>query len=678
MRTTVLSGMWVTMVAGAGIAQDSTDLGTIELETSRRGIQTDTAASTTVVTDEEIEARQASTLVELLDTTPNVSLVNGSSPQGAAVSIRGLGTYAGTYGTDGKVAVIVDGVSSGAEEIYRNGSMLSLEPELFREVTVTRGPGESFGYASGAMGGTIEAETKDASDFLEGGDAFALRQKIGSESNGEGWLSSTILAFAPDEKFDALVFYGKRSVGDRTDGDGNTLDASGFDAPSALVKLNYHVNDASTLTFGYSYNEIPQSDVPYDVYNPDWSDVLVDRYTKDTTAYLAYRFNPVDNALVNLEARLTYKYEDMELSSDTVSSNLYNTHHSTETRGLRLENEALFATGIVNHTLTTGVEVKERRRASTISTGTYQGDNDSSAPGGTDESYAVYLADRMEIGQRLTLTPQIRFEKQTLTSDNNNDSQTCYGPTYCVTTPAIEDGTSWESEAWTGALSGRYAFSNDLAVFGSVAYNENLPILDDLRNEDNIEQSEKGVTQEVGLSFDRMDAFAGGDTLRFKLTAFQTRIWDGTTYSGIEKVDLSGVEFEASYAHPAFYADFNAAMTRGTINSTDDNFNYAPADTAQLTLGKRLFDDQLDLSFEAKHAWGNDRTSGTSGAVAPSDDWTTYGVAAAYTPNRGALEGFEFRASVENLTDEAYRPYLTDASSYATGRNLKLSIAKTF
>ncbi|SLN60373.1 TonB-dependent heme receptor A precursor [Aquimixticola soesokkakensis] len=661
------------------LAQDVEDmfLGTIVIGESRRGIQTDTADSVTVITQEEIDARQASSMAELLDSVPNVALVNGSQPQGAAVSIRGLGTQSGTYGTDGKVAVVVDGVASGAEEIYRNGAMMALEPELFRTVTVTRGPAESFRYSSGAIGGTIEAETKEASDFLDGDDTFALRQKLGYESNGNGYSTSTILAFAPDSKLDVIAFLGYRSVGDRKDGSGTTQDATGFDQPSALLKANYAFNDAHKLTFSVSYNEVPEYDVPYNAYLPSWSDTLVDRETKDSTAYLAYRYNPIDNDLINVEARLTYKKEDMRIFdvAGTSTSGIYNADHSTETYALRLENEARFATGALGHSLLTGVEVKQRERSSTLLAGDYIGYNDASAPGGYDTSFSLYVTDEIALGDKLTLTPQLRYEEQTLRSEGNDYDAVSYTTVY-----GVPDGATYRAKATTGALSARYELTPDLAVFGSAAYNENLPILDDLRSDAYREQSEKARTFELGLSYDAVSVLTGSDALRAKFTAFDTAIWDGTTYSGVDSARLKGAEVELSYVHPSFYADVNAARTRGTINGTDEDYKWAPADALQVTLGKKMLAEQLDLSVEAKHAWAQNRTPDTNATyypgTVPSQAYTVYTVSAGYTPNAGLAEGIEFRATVENLFDETYRPYLSTRN--ATGRSLKLSLSKTF
>lgn len=667
-------------LASPVLAQDAdaiVELDAIVLEESRRGVQTETANSITVVNAEEIEARQASSMGELLDSIPNVTLINGSQPSGAAVNIRGIGAWAGTYGTDHKVAVVVDGVASGAEEIYRNGSLLVLEPELFKEVKVTRGPGEGFRHNSGAIGGTIEAQTKDATDFLEGDDTFAFRQKFGYESNGDGLLSTSILAFAPDDRFDVLGFYGYREMNDTKDGDGAIRETAPFAAPSYLLKLNYKLDDDSKLTFGFAQTTSPEEDVPYDAFDPDWGDDLVDRNIKDTTSYLAYRYNPADNDMVNLEARLTFKDEIMDITASTVGANLTNTDHQTQTLGLRLENTSLFDTGNVSHELLVGIEAKRRDRTAIVTEGTYEGDNDSSAPGGVDDSIAVYVTDEMNFGA-LTLTPQLRYEDQTLTSYNNNESVTCYGPTYCVTRPAIPDGTTFKAQAWTGALAGRYQINDQFAVFGTAAYNENLPVLDDIRSSSNANTSEKATTFEAGVSYDGFDVFQSEDSLKAKLTAFSTHIWDNNSYSSsIDSIDLKGLELELNYASPAFYADFAAAMTRGTINGTDDYFNYAPADSVQLTLGKRFMNDQLDVAVETKHAFANDRTTG-SGSTGASDAWTTVALSVGYKPDSGTFEGTEMRLGIENLFDTTYRPYLTSPNRNAKGRNIKFSLAKTF
>ena len=79
-------------------------LGTLVLGESKRAVQTDTAVSITTVDQEEIDDRQAGTVAELIDSVPGVSLVNGSTPQGSGINIRGFGAN-DIYGADSKVAV---------------------------------------------------------------------------------------------------------------------------------------------------------------------------------------------------------------------------------------------------------------------------------------------------------------------------------------------------------------------------------------------------------------------------------------------------------------------------------------------------------------------------------------------------------------------------------------------
>ena len=60
-----------------------------------------------------------------------------------------------------------------------------------------------IGKSTGLSAATVSAIT---SDFLEEGDTFSVRQKFAYESNGDGVLSSSIVAWAPDDKLEILGF----------------------------------------------------------------------------------------------------------------------------------------------------------------------------------------------------------------------------------------------------------------------------------------------------------------------------------------------------------------------------------------------------------------------------------------------------------------------------------------
>lgn len=685
----------VALTAAGAFAQevidDGTDIGTVVIFDSLRGVSTDTAAPETTIDQEELDARQATTTGQLLDTIPNVTLLNGATPQGAGINIRGLGSQAGLYSSDGTVSVVVDGVRSGAEEIYRNGASLGIEPELFKQVTVTRGPAGGFRYSSSAAGGTIELTTKDATDFLEDGDNFAFRQKFGFETNGDRFLTTSIFAFRPDENSDMLVFLGRRQSDEYEDGDGNNVGATDFDQRSALVKYNYAFSDDSRITISGQQNEIPERDVNYNVFDPEIDNFFgrVDRDTTDATAYIEYAYNPANNPLIDLTARVEFKREEIILDPvfNPFGTDLLDADHETETLAFRIENRSQFTTGIVEHDLLAGFEMGQRTRSSI---GSDDGFNDSAAPGGEDDYVALYLINDMFIGERLEVTTALRYESQTLTASGN-------GPT-----AAVPDGSEFEDDVWVGLVSAKYNVTDAFAVFGSYAENANMPILDNLFN-DNIEETEKFRTYELGASFDGFDVLTSGDTLQAKLTYFNTDVTNGRTYSAgfgtfLSDFEADGVELEVAYQHPEFFVNIAAATNRGDVTELSDGtevdqpFEQNTADNIELTVGRSFLDDQLDVFVTIDHNFANDRTEdGVFGELIPtftgdlvpntsptaeSESFTLVDLGVGYIPNSGALEGTEFRASVNNIFDEQYRAYGT--SRFGEGRNFVFSVARTF
>jgi len=646
------------------LAQDTTgtDLGTLILGESKRKVQTDTATAVTTIDQEEISDRQPGTIAELIDSVPGVNLVNGSTPQGSGINIRGFGANS-TYGTDQKVAVIVDGASVGSEEIYRLGTQLFTDPTLYKSAEVIRGTVGSFEYGSGIVGGVVKLETKDASDFTGGEIGFAGSQTLEFSSNGSGITSSTNLAWQPTEDMEFLLNYTWRDQDNQTDGGGNEIGSSAFTLPSYLVKGRYTFgeNRNQSLTFSYSDTQTDEQDVPYDTFQT--SDAIfgnVDRQVDSRTASLAYNYNG-DSDLVNLDVVLSYADQQIDQEYVAGSSSCeggacgfpfpdggfgtVNADHRYETTKLTVKNTALFSTGIVNHELRTGVELTRKERL----------DADS-APGGVDNRYAVFAIDEMQIGSNWTVTPALRYEHSKLTgSVSPNDA-------------------TYTNEALIGGLSARYAFNNGFALFGSAAYTEGLPIIDDLGTPLFMTQSEKSRTFELGGSFENTDVFGSGDHFAVKANLYRTALWDVTSFSGVNTVDTEGLELEASYAMASgVYVDMNANIVDGSAYESDgtttDWFGI-PADAIQVTLGKK-FGDELDLSWEtvASKRFESDDATTVPGSV-------IHNIRATYRPQSGVLSNSTLRVGVENMFDHEYTPRLSTRP--APGRNFKFAVTTTF
>jgi hemoglobin/transferrin/lactoferrin receptor protein len=653
-------------------------LGIIELAQGKREVQTSTATPVTVVNQEEINDRQAGTVAELVDSVPGVTLVNGATPRGAGINIRGFGATS-SFGSDQKVLVTVDGASTGSEELYRIGTQLFTDPELYREVSVIRGTVGSYEYGSGVIGGVLQLETKDASDFTGGEDGVRFRQTLQAQSNGNGFATSSILAWQPSENYEFLLNYTLRDSEEFEDGDGNTVANTQSRMPSYLAKFKYNFGDSLEHSITASLNDSvsDEKDVEYDAFNTtNGSFGNVDRRIDNRVAGLRYKWNPLDNDLIDLDVNLTYSDQQIDqtyisgsascddggvisanpgcsyygTAGDPFPSDTQDADHRYETTKLTAKNSMFFTTGAVTHDLRAGVEVSRRERLDA-----------SSAPGGTDNRVALFAVNDMSIGDGWTITPAVRFETQDI--------------------EAHDGSSSYDNSALMGGISARYEFASGLALFGSAAYTENLPIIDDLGTPAYMTRPERSHTFELGGSYAASDVFTASDVLAVKVNYYDSRLWDVTSYTygypvsqPIDKVDTSGVEIEASYSLASgFYADINATIADGEEfrSGTPQRWRNLPADNARLTLGKR-FGEALDVSWElvaANSGYNSDGSTEVAG----------YGVQnlrATYRPQDGVLKGTEVRFGIENAFDKQYQSSLS--SRAAPGRNFKLTVAKTF
>jgi hemoglobin/transferrin/lactoferrin receptor protein len=239
-----------------------------------------------------------------------------------------------------------------------------------------------------------------------------------------------------------------------------------------------------------------------------------------------------------------------------------------------------------------------------------------------------------------------------------------------------------------GGLALAYDFGTGLSVFGSAAYTEGLPIIDDLGTSDTAQRrigmSEKSHTFELGAEYTSTDVFANGDTFTMRGNLYWTELSDITSYTvagsmatELDRVESSGIELEASYGMASgFYADFAGHIGEGTEfnpDGTDATWRNAPADRAQVTLGRK-WEDRLDLSWEIIHAV--DRRDALGDDL---PDSTVHNLRATLTPQvQGWLDGSEVRFGVENVLDADYVGHLSSTSRKAPGRSFNVSLTKSF
>ena len=394
------------------------------------------------LTQAEINRYQANNIPSLLATLPGINLGGSLKPGGQTINIWGMGEAE-------DVQMTVDGATKSGFERYMQGTIF-IEPELIKGLVVEKGP-HDIRTGNGGFAGSVHMETKDAPDLLAEGKDTGAMLKYGYSSNDHQQVySGAVYGRTDDGRADALVYYTKRD-GDNMKLAGHMPDPKNAypinpkrlpntaqDLDAQLLKVNLHFNEEHSLGMSYSrsnnYLWVPFSAISYpappsqaniDKYGYDIATrrYLSNRSTIDTTWSAKYKYQPLENPLVNLEVK--YSHSNTE-QTDTRGAQAY-FQPSTGGRKMetgytddmvQIENVSLFASGPLDHAVTTGMQVRKHQRdvdmwmpgktyeVEKYNYGHYQ---PSFMPKGKVDTHSFYLQDAITLGD-FTLTPSVRYD----------------------------------------------------------------------------------------------------------------------------------------------------------------------------------------------------------------------------------------------------------------------------
>jgi hemoglobin/transferrin/lactoferrin receptor protein len=630
----------------------------------------DTPQAVTTLEQEDIDERQATTMADLLEDIPGVSVTGGASALGQSFNIRGIG--AALAGDESKLIVQVDGVNKFHEQ-YRVGSFFS-EPELYKRLDVLRGPASSTLYGAGALAGVISFVTKDARDFLSGDDRIATRIKAGYETNAEAMLGSGILAARPFDRVDVLAAYNYRRSSDYINGQDREVLPSESDSQSLLLKTRVHLGDQEGQSLWASYqNWLSDHWQPYDQ-QVGMVTSLVRREVNDTTAVVGYDNTFAGNDLLDLKMQVSYADTEVrqtgngfsptalgmtsEYSYATVQSRIQNTSLLDLARDWRLY-------------LTVGAQnsEQERRNPRTLPNGTVVY-GAATHPEGDTRVLGLFLRSEIAWQERLTLIAGIRYDDQRLDPGNG--------------VPTI---TEANNEAVSPTLAALYNFTPHFGLFGSFARTERLPTLDEVFSRSGARgvsltlDPEKSDNVELGFTLSFDGVLSESDRVNAKLTGFRNDLTNlittqsaGSFYAiNIGEARYEGLELEAEYVLRSMYVRAEASHMKGTDETTGQPLNTIPADELGLSLGYSVVPRTLMLGWRSEFALRQDEVDALGTATA---GYGAHSVFATWKPNNGWLRGAEVRFGVDNVLDKYYRRHLSYLD--AEGRTFKLSFGQTF
>ncbi|TJW13213.1 MAG: TonB-dependent hemoglobin/transferrin/lactoferrin family receptor [Mesorhizobium sp.] len=644
-------------------------------------------ASASHVDKEQLERRMATTPNEMLLGVPGVTVQADARRVSSSINIRGLQDF-------GRVAVIVDGARQDFQRSdHGTQSTFYVDPELIKSVDVIRGPVANT-YGSGAIGGVVFFDTKDADDFLRDGETWAASATGRYESNGKGWTTSATGAYRFNENWDALGNIVYRNYSDYKDGGGDTVEGTGFDVLSGLLKTTIRPTDNSELKLGWvgssaGWNEI-SGDTPVN-----------DVDLKANTFTARYNITDEDKSWLDLHINASYNKTNLDLTS-LIPQNRFDpvtglpvvlpagsaSTFDVGTSGIDIWNTSRFETGGIAHELTYGGDWV----GDDVETGGTAGGDSFYTPSGKRDVSGAYFQDKLT-WDWLEVVTGLRYDSYSLKGSSSETSGDRLSPRITVGVSPFE----------SARLSG-------LQFYGTYAEGYRSPSITETLISDNHPagvsfpflpnpnlKPETGKTVEFGVNYSTNGIIQVDDALRLKAAYFNNNVdnyIDGVTlsaydptsgcpfgpgvpicfqYQNFAKAKIRGFEMEGVYDAQWGYAGLSASIIDGhTISYDGERADLVTVPSSQVTaqLGLRSIEDRLIVGGEVQY---NGKPKGN----AVAKDYTLVNAFASYQ----ATDNFKVDFRADNLFDVKYANPLNASTTsvvYEPGITLKLAATMRF
>jgi len=653
----------------------------------------ETMASASHVDQEEIERRMASTPTDIFFAMPGVTGRTDARRTVSSINIRGLQDF-------GRVAVIVDGARQDFQRSdHGPQSTFWIDPELIQSVDVIRGPVANT-YGSGAIGGVVFFETKDAEDFLHSGENWATSLTGRYETNGKGWTTSATGAYRFNDNFSVLGNIVYRDFGNYRDGNGNTVNGSAFDVVSGMAKTTIRPTDNSKLQLGWVGARDSWTELSTTTGQPT-HDVEMNQNT------FTARYNVTDDEKKWLDLHVNASYQRSDLTrtylTDTLEAgpdgrfdvNVPAGSRSTYdlgTLGLDIWNTSRFETGALAHELTYGGDwVNDDMKS-----GRASGGSDVYTPSGKRTVGGLYIQDKLT-WEWLEIVGALRYDTYRLDSDTEKVTGDRFSPRITVGVSPFQEGTFQGLQFYgTYAEGYRSPTITETLMSGMHPSGVTFPFLPN----PNL-KPETAKTWEFGVNYRADSLMQANDALRLKAAYFHNDIDDyikgnkdiaagdpgcpfipglpfpgpGTPgyvpacfqYQNYANAKIQGVELEGMYEADWGYLGLSASFINGHTVSYDgkrEDLDTVPSSQVTGQLGLRFLQDKLLVGSEVQY---NGKPRGNDKAR----DYTLVNAFARYSVN----DNFKLDFRVDNIFNVDYINALNavDTSVYEPGVTFKLA-----
>nr|WP_298687923.1 TonB-dependent hemoglobin/transferrin/lactoferrin family receptor [uncultured Dongia sp.] len=629
--------------------------------------QGEVPASIDVIDQEQLDRKQPLTIGDALNDLPGVEIEGGPKGSDSQPNIRGMGSTG--WGTN-RVLMTIDGARQNIGSGH--GGTMFVDPEMIKRIEVMKGAGSTL-YGSGAIGGVIALETKDAEDFLDDGDTIGFRAKAGFHSVNDEPSLSGIVALRPIDEVDFIGSAVWRDSQDYEGGSGLNIDHTEVDILSGLAKLGISPAEGHRIELSgllYSNNEdIEATDV--DNLNTIYD---ADHEIDKSTATLSYAFDSPDTDLINLKA--TVYRDDTDVKDDGEGYDRVTTTELTTT-GFDLFNTFEFDSTAIHHAITFGTEYYHD-----TGKGRVDGEKRAQFPDATQDVVGIYAQYELELFEQISVTPGVRWDyyKSQPSGDFSDQSDDRISPKIAV---------DWHTLDWLSLYAsyaeGYRAPSVTELYIGGTHFNI-FPGANNVFVPNPDLKPETAKTWEGGLRLNFDDVMLPDDGIRFHAAYYTTKAKDfidgdvvmdfippmvfTTTPVNVPRAEIDGIEVTLSYDSDYVFFNGGYSRVRGTNKTDDEPLLSIPADKLMLVVGGKLPAWDVSFGVSNEFAWAQNRTPEDA---LGTDGYHVVGLFAGWAPEEGVLKGFRVDAGIDNVFDNSYLRYL--AEEEAPGRDYRVAIS---
>lgn len=664
--TLVLSGGALAQsLPPASAGEDEIALDTLTVAATR-GIETtavDALAGVSVITPDELQQLMASTTQQVFFGIPGTTVLqNGNSTQ-ASINIRGMQDF-------GRVAVILDGARQNFTQLGHNDGAGSffLEPALLSTVDVVRGPVANI-YGSGAIGGVVSFRTKDVDDILKAGQKWGVETSGEFGSNGPMGFGSAFAATRINDNIDLFFGGTLRDQSPYTDGDGDEVIGTGYQTWTGLAKLTvrpaeFHEVKLTALNLDSSYttaNSYPPTGTTQ--YGTD---------VTNRTLTASYNYSNPDNNWFDWRSTAYWNQvnQDQTKVDGTCSSSTGCVgdprSFTIDTWGFDVNNTSRLNVASVKNAITIGGDYFHDNVDNEDNYGFGAGYN----PSGERSVGGAFVQWQADWTSWLQTIAAVRYDSYELSSDTApGTSGDRFSPKITVGVTPFE----WITFYATYAEGYRAPSVTEALVNGEHPSVSPYFSFGFLPNPDL--KAEVGKNKEIGVNLKFNDIFAKGDKFRAKANLYRNDVSDyididymtGSVpacaaagwmlcyqYQNVAEAQLQGFEFESMYDAGIWFLGFNATVSSGDNQTTNEPLVSVMPNNVATTLGARLFDKRLQASV--RWQWVAAKTEEDlppDSAVEPTDSFNLINAYLSYQ----ATEWVTAQFALENLLNEQYTVY---------------------